>query len=74
VANELPALAPDRLQVLVFGPGTGELVVVRAPPNDWMVIDPLTPGFPDCWVMLEVEKTGAPTIVHGRGSVVVTRG
>lgn len=39
MANELPALAPDRLQVLVFGPGTGELVVVRAPPNDWMVID-----------------------------------
>ena len=39
MANELPALAPDRLQVLVFGPGTGELVLVRAPPNDWMVID-----------------------------------
>lgn len=36
---DLPALAPDRLQVLVFGPGTGELVVVRAPPNDWMVVD-----------------------------------
>lgn len=35
----LPLLAPDRLQLLVFGPGTGELVLVRAPPGDWLVLD-----------------------------------
>lgn len=34
----LPALA-DALHVFVFGPGTGELVAVRAPPNDWLIID-----------------------------------
>jgi hypothetical protein len=35
----LPALAADQLHVLVFGPGTGELVAVRAPPGDWLIID-----------------------------------
>jgi hypothetical protein len=35
----LPALAADDLHVLVFGPGTGELVAVRAPPNDWLIVD-----------------------------------
>jgi beta-lactamase superfamily II metal-dependent hydrolase len=35
----LPALAADELHVLVFGPGTGELVAVRAPPDDWLILD-----------------------------------
>ncbi len=35
----LPALAADELHVFVFGPGTGELVAVRAPPDDWLVVD-----------------------------------
>lgn len=35
----MPALSPDRLQVFVFGPGTGELVAVRAPPDAWLVVD-----------------------------------
>lgn len=35
----LPALAADELHVFVFGPGTGELVAVRAPPNDWLIVD-----------------------------------
>jgi len=35
----LPELASDSLHILVFGPGTGELVAVRAPPNDWMIVD-----------------------------------
>ncbi len=35
----LPVLEDDRLHVLVFGPGTGELVAVRAPPGAWMLID-----------------------------------
>jgi glyoxylase-like metal-dependent hydrolase (beta-lactamase superfamily II) len=39
VPPTLPLLAPDRLQLLVFGPGTGELVLVRAPPGDWLVLD-----------------------------------
>ena len=34
----LPPLA-DALYVFVFGPGTGELVAVRAPPNDWLIVD-----------------------------------
>lgn len=36
---KLPPLTPDRLQILVFGPGFGELVLVRAPPGDWLVVD-----------------------------------
>ena len=35
----LPALAVDDLHVFVFGPGTGELVAVRAPPDDWLIVD-----------------------------------
>ena len=35
----LPPLDDDRLHVLVFGPGIGELVLVRAPPDSWLVID-----------------------------------
>jgi len=36
-------LAPDRLQVLLLGPGFGESVVVRVPgdPSGWMVVDSL---------------------------------
>lgn len=35
----LPSLEDDQLHVLVFGPGIGELVMVRVPPGDWLVID-----------------------------------
>ncbi|MCC6877005.1 MAG: MBL fold metallo-hydrolase [Sandaracinaceae bacterium] len=35
----LPDLHTDRLLVLVLGPGTGELIVVHAPPGEWLVID-----------------------------------
>lgn len=35
----LPALAADALHIFVFGPGTGELVAVRAPPDDWLIVD-----------------------------------
>ncbi len=35
----LPVLEGDALQVFVFGPGVGELVVVRTPPDEWMVVD-----------------------------------
>lgn len=35
----LPPTRDDRLLVLVFGPGTGELILVRAPGDRWLVID-----------------------------------
>lgn len=35
----LPELAPDHLVVLAFGPGIGELILVRVPPDAWMVVD-----------------------------------
>lgn len=35
----LPALEPDELALFVFGPGVGELVLLRAPPGVWLVID-----------------------------------
>jgi len=35
----LPDLSPDSLYVFTFGPGTGELVAVRAPPDDWLIVD-----------------------------------
>ncbi|XXY48859.1 hypothetical protein WME91_53530 [Sorangium sp. So ce269] len=35
----LPDLAPDHLIVLAFGPGKGELILVRVPPDAWMVVD-----------------------------------
>jgi hypothetical protein len=35
----LPVLADDALHVVVFGPGVGELVAVRAPPGRWLIID-----------------------------------
>lgn len=35
----LPALAADDLQIFVFGPGTGELVAVRAPKDRWLLVD-----------------------------------
>jgi hypothetical protein len=36
---DLPAIQPDALQVFLFGPGTGELVAVRAPPGEWLIVD-----------------------------------
>lgn len=35
----LPTARDDRLLVLVFGPGTGELILARAPGDHWLVID-----------------------------------
>lgn len=35
----LPPLDDERLHVLVFGPGVGELVLVRVPPGEWLAID-----------------------------------
>lgn len=35
----LPDLDPDHLVVLTFGPGVGELTLVRVPPDLWMVVD-----------------------------------
>ncbi len=35
----LPDLDPDSLHLFIFGPGTGELVAVCAPPGRWLVVD-----------------------------------
>lgn len=35
----LPELPPDQLAIFVFGPGYGELILVRVPPDVWMVVD-----------------------------------
>lgn len=35
----LPVLELDHLAVFVFGPGLGELILVRVPPDLWMVVD-----------------------------------
>lgn len=35
------ALLPDLLYLFVFGPGFGESIVVRVPPDEWLVVDSL---------------------------------
>lgn len=37
-------LVPDRLYMFVIGPGFGESVVIRVPPDHWVVIDSCKPG------------------------------
>ncbi|MCK8499896.1 hypothetical protein [Myxococcus fulvus] len=41
---DLPALDTNALQLFVFGPGMGELVAIRAPPNHWLVMDGCSVG------------------------------
>ncbi len=36
-----PALRDGLLYVVVFGPGYGESIVVRAPPDQWLIVDSL---------------------------------
>lgn len=40
----LPPVREDRLLVVVFGPGTGELILVRAPGDHWLVVDGCAKG------------------------------
>lgn len=40
----LPQIKENELQFFVFGPGTGELVVVRAPPGKWLIVDGCSVG------------------------------
>lgn len=40
----LPPLDPDSLTLFVFGPGTGESIVLFAPPDGWLVVDGCTSG------------------------------
>jgi hypothetical protein len=37
-------LAADRLYLFVIGPGFGESVVIRVPPDHWVVVDSCKPG------------------------------
>jgi len=37
-------LAADRLYLFVIGPGFGESIVIRVPPDHWLVVDSCKPG------------------------------
>jgi hypothetical protein len=39
--EQLRALDPDALHLIVFGPGFGESILVRLPPAAWLVVDSL---------------------------------
>ena len=42
--------------------------------RDWEP-DPITSGFPDCWIMVELSARPARRrVVHGAGSIAVARG
>jgi hypothetical protein len=42
--------------------------------RDWEP-DPVTPGFPDCWIMIELSsKPARRRLVHGAGSIVISAG
>lgn len=59
----LPPLAADALHVAVFGPGVGELVAVRAPPGQWLVIDGCGPGSRSYGRRLLEHYGGAPSLI-----------
>ncbi|MDC0743285.1 hypothetical protein [Polyangium mundeleinium] len=59
----LPDLTPDHLVVLAFGPGIGELILVRVPPDAWMVVDGCGAG-EACYAVEALTHYGArPRIV-----------
>jgi beta-lactamase superfamily II metal-dependent hydrolase len=39
-------LNPDRLYLIVIGPGVGETVLIRVPPDQWLVVDSFKCGSP----------------------------
>jgi hypothetical protein len=71
----LPELAPDHLIVLAFGPGMGELILVRVPPDAWMVVDGCGAGETDYAVATLKHYSAHPRIIvlthphndHSRG-------
>ncbi len=71
----LPSLADDRLSILVFGPGVGELILVRVPPSSWMVVDGCGAGDIDYAVAALTHYQVTPNIIllthphedHSRG-------
>jgi hypothetical protein len=71
----LPDLAPDHLIVLTFGPGIGELTLVRVPPDAWMVVDGCGVGKIDYAMAALAHYRASPRIVllthshddHSRG-------
>ncbi len=60
----LPDLDPEHLIVLTFGPGFGELILVRVPPDVWMVVD-------GCGVQAVDYATEALARYHAHPSVVL---
>lgn len=43
-AVDLPPPRSDALQVFVFGPGTGELIALRVPTGEWLIVDGCATG------------------------------
>jgi hypothetical protein len=56
-------LAPDRLHLFVIGPGFGESIVIRVPPDHWLVVDSCKPG----------ERAAALEVVGRYGGQLVAR-
>jgi hypothetical protein len=71
----LPDLTRDELVVLTFGPGVGELVLVRVPPDVWMVVDGCGVGRTDYATAALAHYGARPSVVllthshddHSRG-------
>jgi beta-lactamase superfamily II metal-dependent hydrolase len=60
---QLPSLADNRLYLFFFGPGVGELVAVRAPPNDWLVVDGCAAGSVDYGPQLLQHYRAQPAVM-----------
>jgi hypothetical protein len=71
----LPDLDPDHLIVLTFGPGVGELILLRVPPDVWMVVDGCSAGTIDYATAVLARYQARPRLVllthphndHSRG-------
>lgn len=59
----LPALADDALHVIVFGPGVGEFIAVRAPPGRWLLIDGCGPPRQSYGQRLLEHYRASPTLI-----------
>jgi len=57
-------LKTDRLYLTVIGPGTGETVLVRVPPDQWLIVDSFHCGRPS-------RAAGISVVEHFGGSVAV---
>src|SRR6266478_4907602 len=73
------ALDAERLYLFVVGPGVGESILVRAPPNNWLVVDGCRVGDEGSAPVTLLKRYGArlvdgvvlthPHLDHARGLV-----